>query len=240
MFVQSITYSLHHFLMEGVLIYDDRISTPRPGLIMAPDWWGINDNQINLAKEIAGQDYVIFIADFYGANLRPKNTDEATAAVQALYNNRAELKARMQTALETLKSQEDDAPLNGQYATIGFCFGGTASLDLARNGADIKGVVTFHGLLGTDDPTLAHNIKAKVLVLNGAEDTMITHADMAAFEEEMRGANIDWQLINYGEAVHCFSIPTADGIANPNCKYHERTAKRAFTQMSLFLREVFS
>ncbi len=139
---------------------------------MTPDWLGINADNIALAQQIAGKDYVILLADVYGVDLRPKNAQEAGAATKTMYDHRGDLRARIGAALAQLKAQAGKAPLDGRhYGAIGFCFGGATTLDLARSGADVLGVVSFHGNLSTDDPALAKNIKAKVLVLHGADDT---------------------------------------------------------------------
>lgn len=237
---RPIDYSVGQHKMQSVLVYDDAIKTTRPGLVMAPDWMGMNDNQIALAKQIAGKDYVILVADVYGIDVRPKTASEAGAASKTMYAHRADLRARMSSALEELKKQVGKAPLDGtHWGAIGFCFGGVAALDLARSGAAIGGVATFHGNLTTDDPALAKNIKAKVLVMNGGDDTFTSEQQIVAFQKEVRDAHVDWQFINYGGAVHCFAIPTADG-STPGCKYDPLVAKRAFAQMHRFFDEVFA
>jgi dienelactone hydrolase len=226
--------------MQGVLVYDDSLKTPRPGLVMAPDWMGMNADQIALAKQIAGRDYVILIADVYGIDVRPKNATEAGAATKSMYAHRDDLRARMDGALGQLKAQVGNAPLDGKHwGAIGFCFGGAAALDLARSGAAIGGVATFHANLSRDDRSQASAIKGKVLVMHGADDTFESPEQIAAFQKEMRDANVDWQFVVYGGAVHCFAIPTADGSV-PGCKYDAPVAKRAYAQMHLFFDEVFA
>ncbi|MEO8922122.1 MAG: dienelactone hydrolase family protein [Caldimonas sp.] len=138
-----------------------------------------------------------------------------------------------------MKKQVGHAPLDGRHwGAIGFCFGGATTLDLARSGADIGGVVTFHASLA-GDPAFADHIKAKVLVLHGADDKFESPEQIAAFQQEMRDAKADWQFLSYGGAVHCFAIPTADG-AVPGCKYDAPVAKRAYAQMHMFFGEVFA
>jgi dienelactone hydrolase len=240
MVAKPIGYSVGGKEMQSVLVYDDAVKTPRPGLVMAPDWMGMNDNQVALAKQIAGRDYVILVADVYGTDVRPKTPDEAGKATKAMYEHRADLRARINAALDQLKAEVGKAPLDGKHwGAFGFCFGGATVLDLARSGADVGGVVSFHGNLSTDDPSMAKNIKAKVLVLHGADDTFESPEQIAGFQKEMRDANVDWQFLEFGGAVHCFAIPTADGSV-PGCKYDERAAKRGFKQMHLFFDEVFA
>lgn len=226
--------------MQSVLVYDDAVKTARPGIVMTPDWLGMTPDNIALAKQIAGKDYVILVADVYGVEVRPKNPQEAGAATEAMYKDRSVLRARIDAALAQLKAQGGKAPLDGRHwGAIGFCFGGATTLDLARSGADVQGVVSFHGNLSTDDPALAKNIKAKVLVLHGADDKFESPEQIAGFQQEMRDAKIDWQFIAYGGTVHCFAIPGAHGQV-PGCEYNERTAKRAMHQMHAFFDEVFA
>lgn len=240
MVTRTIDYEVGGKPMQSVLVYDDASKKLRPGLVMTPDWLGMNANQVALAKQVAGKDYVILVADVYGTALRPTNASEAGAASKSMYDHRGDLRARINAALVQLKAQVGKAPLDGQHwGAFGFCFGGAATLDLARTGADVQAVVTFHGNLATDDPALAKNIKAKVLAMNGGDDKFVPEEQIAAFEKEMRDANVDWQFVNFGGAVHCFAIPTALGEV-PGCQYNERAAKRAFVMMHDFLSETFT
>ncbi len=240
MVAKDVHYQVGGKEMQSVLVYDDAVKTPRPGLVMTPDWLGMTDDNVALAKKMAGKDYVILVADVYGADVRPKTPDEAGAATKNMYEHRSDLRARINGALDALKKEVGKAPLDGKHwGAFGFCFGGATVLDLARSGADIGGVVSFHGNLKTDDPTLAKNIKAKVLVLHGADDKFETPEDIANFQKEMRDANVDWQFLAFGGAVHCFAIPKADG-AVPGCLYNERAAKRGEQQMHMFFDEVFA
>ncbi len=238
MVTQPIDYDVAGTKMQSVLVYDDALKTPRPGLVMTPDWLGITPDNLALAKQVAGKDYVILVADVYGTALRPKNADEAGKATKALYADRATLRARIHAALAQLKAQKGKAPLDGRHwGAFGFCFGGAASLDLARSGADVAGVVSFHGNLSADS-AFKDDIKARVLVLHGADDVFESPEQIAAFQKEMREARADWQFLSYGGAVHCFAVPSADG-STPGCKYDERTATRAFAQMRAFFAEAF-
>jgi dienelactone hydrolase len=240
MIVRNIDYAVGDAKMQSVLVYDDSVVTPRPGLVMAPDWMGMNANQIALAKQIAGKDYVILVTDVYGTAVRPKTPEEAGAASGNMYKHRSDLRARVVAALAQLKAQAGKAPLDGKHwGAIGFCFGGAVALDLARTGADIAGVATFHGNLTTDDPALAKNIKAKVLAMNGADDSFTPESAILGFEKEMRDAKVDWQFINYGGAVHCFAIPTADNSVH-GCQYDAKVAHRAFALMHSFFDEAFA
>ena len=240
MVTKNIDYAVGGKPMQSVLVYDDAVKTPRAGLVMTPDWLGINENNLALAKQIAGKDYVVLVADVYSTAVRPKNPDEAGAATKEMYAHRADLRARIAAALEQLKAQAGKAPLDGKHwGAFGFCFGGATTLDLARSGADVQGVVSFHGNLSTDDPALAKNIKAKVLVLHGADDKFESPEQIAGFQQEMRDAKVDWQFVAFGGAVHCFAIPSAHGEV-PGCEYNERAARRGLALMHSFLDEAFA
>lgn len=234
MIAKPIDYSVGEIHFQGQLVYDDAITAKRPGLVMIPNWYGINAAAIAKAKMIAGKDYVIFLGDMYGKDIRPDGRETASAAVKPLYGDRSIMRTRVNAALDQLKAQAGSAPIDLKHlGALGFCFGGSAALDLARSGADIQSVVTFHGGLATDDPALAKNIKAHVLVLNGADDKGVG-PDVPAFEDEMRAANIDWQLVNFGGAVHCF---TEVGENSAGCKYDEKVSKRAYVMMRNWLTE---
>lgn len=239
MVARPVDYDVGGKKMQSMLVYDAALKTPRPGIVMMPDWMGMNADQVALAKQIAGRDYVVLVADVYGIDVRPKTPDEAGAATRAMYAHRAELRARVGGALGQLKEQVGKAPLDGRrWGAIGFCFGGAAALDLARSGADIAGVATFHANLSRD-PAFADHVKAKVLVMHGADDTFESPEQVAGFQKEMRDGHVDWQFMIYGGAVHCFAIPTADGSV-PGCKYDPPVAKRAFAQMHLFFDDAFA
>ena len=226
-----------HF--KSVLVYDDASSAKRPGLVMVPNWYGVNDAAVQKADMIAGTDYVILLTDMYGENVRPQpgHADQAQAAIKPLYGDRVLMRKRINEALAQLKAQAGTAPIDiTKLAAIGFCFGGTAVLDLARSGADIAAVVSFHGGLTTDDPALAKNIKARVLAMNGADDKG-TMPDADKFLDEMRASPADWQFVVIGHAVHCF---TEVGENSPGCKYDPRAAARSYRLMHDWLHAAFS
>jgi dienelactone hydrolase len=223
---------------SGVLVFDDANAIKRPGVVMVPDWKGVTENAVTKARSIAGDDYVVLVADVYGKNVRPNDNDEAKAQVKKLYADRNVLRARVAKALEVLKAQAGKAPLDaGKLGAIGYCFGGATVLELARSGADIAGVVTFHGGLATTMPAKPGTVKASVLVLNGANDQG-TAGDVAGFQTEMDAAGVDWQFVNFSGAVHCFALPEANDP--PGCMYNERAARRAERMMRVFFAERFA
>jgi dienelactone hydrolase len=222
---------------QSVLVYDDAVATRRPGLVMVPNWYGVNDSAVAKADMIAGRDYVILLTDMYGEKIRPADDRQAQAAVKPLYGDRAVMRRRVNSALAQLKAQAAAAPIDlRKLAAIGFCFGGSAVLDLARSGADVAAVVSFHGALETDDPALARQIKARVLAMNGADDKGTMPA-AGAFMDEMRGSPADWQFVVLGHAVHCF---TERDEHSPGCRYDERAATRSYRLMHDWLRGAFA
>ena len=238
MVAEPVTWTLNGTQFKGVLVYDDASHDKRPGLVMVPNWSGVNDIAIAKAKRVAGRDYVILLADVYGEHIRPTNAAQAQAAVKPLYADRNLMRARIGKAFAQLKAQAGHAPIDlSRLAAIGFCFGGAVVLDLARSGSDVKAVVSFHGDLSTDDPALAKNIKARVLAINGADHTA-TMPGGPEFTREMRQDPADWQFVEIGHAVHCFTETEATATTG-NCRYDPKAAARSYRMMHDWLKESF-
>ena len=234
---RPVTWTQDGTTFHSVLVYDAAVTARRPGLVMVPNWYGINAAAVKKAEMLAGKDYVILLADMYGEKVRPENAEQAQAAVKPLYADRSLMRTRMNLALAQLRAQASSAPLDAsKLAAIGFCFGGSAVLDLARSGADVAAVVSFHGDLATDNPALAKDIKARVLAMNGADDKG-TMPDAGKFMDEMRASPADWQFVVLGNAVHCFSEVGED---SPGCRYDERAATRSYRLMHDWLRAAFA
>jgi dienelactone hydrolase len=228
---------------SGYVVYDDAAKGKRPGLVMVPNWMGVTDDAVARAKAIAGDDYVILVADVWGKGRQPKDMAEAGKMAGALRGeDRGPLRARIDAALATLKAQAGKAPLDAsRIGAFGFCFGGSTVLELARSGAGLAGIVSLHGGLapGAKSRTAA-SIKSPVLVLNGAADKSVPDSDILAFEKEMDAAKADWQFVDFSGAVHCFAEPSAGNDPSTNCAYDERAAKRAYRMMDGFFRERFA
>ena len=237
--VKPVPYVIDGEAFEGLLIYDDAVTTPRPGLLMVPNWLGVTEESAKKAARAAGDKYVVFMADMYGKAVRPTNADEAKAAATLVRSDRPLMRKRAQAALEVLKAQTAQVALDvSRLGAIGFCFGGGSVLELARSGADLKGFVSFHGNLDTPNPRDAQNIKAPVLVLHGADDPAVPQEQVDGFIAEMKAAKADWQLVSYGGAVHSFTSPVAN-MPGRN-EYHPVVAARAFRAMDQLFDEVFA
>ena len=236
---KPVAYEVGGIKFEGVLLFDDAVKTPRPGLVLVPNWLGITPANLKQAEEVAGQKYVVFVADMFGKALRPKNMDDAGKAVGVLKGDRKLMRQRMTRALEMLLAEGKTAPLlPGKVGAVGFCFGGTSALELARSGAKIGAVVSIHGGLSSPTPTDAKAITGKVLALHGADDPFVPAEEVAGFEDEMRQANVDWQLVKFGNAVHSFTDPEAN-LAGKS-QYNPKAARRAFELMNTFFAEAFT
>lgn len=234
---QVVEYKQGDTTLEGFLAYDDAIAAKRPGVLVVHQWLGLTDYEKHRAEQLAGLGYVAFCADIYGKGVRPKDTTEAGIEAMKYKSDRALLRLRVNAGLDELKKNKlvDDS----RVAAIGYCFGGTTVLELARSGAALNGVVSFHGGLDSPTPADGKNIKCKVLVCHGADDPFEKATDLAAFEDEMRQANVDWVLIKYGGAVHSFTQPMAGSDNSKGAAYNERADRRSWAAMKMFFAGIF-
>jgi dienelactone hydrolase len=236
--VQSVPYRDGDTILEGYLTFDDSIiKGKRPGVLLAHQWMGLGAYEKKRAEMLAKLGYNVFCVDIYGKGVRPQDTKEAGTMAGKYKADRDMLRRRMAAGLEVLQKNELTDPK--KVAAIGYCFGGTAVLELARSGADIAGVVTFHGGLDSPKPDDGKNIKCKVLALHGADDPNVTAKDLAAFEDEMRKGRVDWQLLKYGGAVHSFTDWNAGNDNSRGAAYNESADKRSWEDMKQFFAEIF-
>lgn len=206
-----------------------------PGVLIFPTVMGVSDLERGFAARLVGQGYNAIIADLYGRRFTPAERDDAMAAMSALRADRAALRERLLAVLDAGRGQSE---IDGnRIAAIGFCFGGQCALDLARSGADIAGVASFHGLF--DPPGLEPRpITAKVAAYHGWDDPLVSPEDVVALANELTAAGCDWQIHGYGNVGHGFTNPGATG-AMLGIKYDERTAQRAWRLCDDFLAECF-
>ena len=224
-------------VLEGLSVYDDAIQGKRPAVLVVHQWKGLGDYEKKRAEMLARLGYNVFAADIYGKGVRPQTPSDAGAQAGKYKNDRALLRARVRAGLDVLAQHELTDPR--RMAAIGYCFGGTTVLELARSGADIAGVVSLHGGLSSPSPADARNIKAKVLALHGADDPNVPPKEVAAFEEEMRQGGVDWQLVAYGGAVHAFTDWDAGSDNSKGAAYNERADRRSWEAMKQFFAELF-
>jgi dienelactone hydrolase len=225
-------------LLEGYYTYDDSIiKGKRPAVLIVHQWMGLGDYEKKRADMLATLGYNVFAVDIYGKGVRPKDTKEAGVLATKYKTDRDLLRRRVNAGLDVLEKSELTDPK--RVAAIGYCFGGTTVLELARSGADIAGVASFHGGLDSPRPDDGRNIKCKVLAMQGADDPFVTAKDMAAFEDEMRKNRVDWELIKYGGAVHAFTQWDAGSDNSKGAAYNEEADKRSWEEMKQFFAEIF-
>ena len=224
----------------GYLVYDDATKARRPGLVMFPNWMGADGRAVERAKAVAANGYVVLVADVYGKGVRPKDGGEAGALVRKAYaDGGIRLRTLANAAVSALESHAGDAPLDvRRIGAFGFCFGGSVALELARSGTPVAGVVSFHGGIQRRLPQDGKPIPASILVLNGADDSSVSDAQIVAFKQEMDEAKADWQFVGFSGAAHCFTQPESHDP--PNCVYNERASRRAFRMMEDFFDERFA
>lgn len=234
----SANYVYHHDKQDlyGFLTYDNSSNTPRPTVLVIHDWSGRNDFACQKALSLAKLGYVGFAVDMFGEAQIGITDDEKNSLIQDLLSRPLKLRARLQAAYNAVQSipQVDKT----QIATIGFCFGGLCALELARMGINIKGVVSFHGLLKSLD-TKCEKILAKLLVLHGYEDPMVKSHDLELFCKQMTEKKVDWQVHMYGLVQHAFTNPEAHNI-DAGLMYNQVAAQRSWLTMTNFLEELFS
>jgi dienelactone hydrolase len=235
---ETVEYKQGETALEGFLAYDKSIQGRRPGVLVVHQWKGLSDYEKKRAEMLAKLGYNVFCVDIYGKGVRHKEVKDASAESGKYKSNRPLLRARVNAGLEALRKHPMTDP--NRIAAIGYCFGGTTVLELARSGADIAGVVSFHGALDTPAPHDAKNIKCKVLALHGGDDPFVPPKDVAAFETEMRQGGVDWQLVAYGGAVHSFTDWNAGNDNSKGAAYNEKADRRSWEDLKQFFAELFA
>jgi dienelactone hydrolase len=224
--------------LRGYLAFDETAAERRPGVLVFHEGLGLGDFAMARARMLAELGYVAFAADMFGDRRQARNLQEVAKLVGDLRDQPQMLRSRGRAALAKLAaSPQVDA---NRIGAIGFCFGGSVVLELARDGADLKAVVSFHGVLATRTPAVSGNVKASVLVCTGADDPLAPPEQIKAFEDEMRAADVrDWQVISYGNTLHGFTNPAADGSMLRTALYSEQADRRAWASMRSLFDEAF-
>jgi dienelactone hydrolase len=208
---EEVEYSANGTTMKGYIAYDPAIEGPRPGVLVVHEWWGHNDYVRKRADMLAQLGYVALAVDMYGDGKQADHPDDAGRFAGELRKNMDLGQKRFEAGLEVLRGHPlVDAE---RAAAIGYCFGGGVVLEMARRGVDLRGVVSFHGSLGTQTPAQPGGVEAAVLVLNGAADPLVTAEQISAFKAEMQAAEVDYEFIDYEGALHAFTNPAADVAA---------------------------
>lgn len=223
--------------LEGKIIRSKEAVADAPVILLAHAWMGLDEVVCNRAKELAEKGYTAFAIDVYGQGVRPKNAGEAAALATKYRAEPALFRSRVNAALDYAHHTLHAAP--ARVAAIGFCFGGSAVLELARSGAQLAGVASFHGGLATAAPATKGAIKAKIVAYHGAEDPHVPVDDVLRFQDEMRASGADWQFVSLGGALHSF---TDEGANAPESglQYNEKASKRAFGMLDVFFHELFA
>lgn len=235
---RAVNYQAGDAACEGYVAFDDSTAAPRPGVLVIHDWMGLSDHTRDVCNDLAKLGYVAFAADIYGKGVHPADRAAAAAEAGKYKADRALLRQRAAAALAQLKSSPQVEA--GKMAVIGYCFGGTSALELARSGADLVGVVTFHGGLDSPTPADGKKIKAHLLILHGADDPFVKKEDIEAFEKELRDAGVDWEMVSYGDAVHAFTQPWVGTDKSKGAAYNEKAARRSWQAMKDFFAEIFA
>jgi dienelactone hydrolase len=234
---QLIDYKQGDTVLEGYLAYDDAIAGKRPGILAVQTWTGVGDFIRGRVEALAKMGYVAFAPDIYGKGVRPKPPKESGETMAIYMKDRPLLRARVRAGYDILKGHA--LADTSKLAAIGYCFGGTTVLELARSGAELAGTVVFHGELHTPTPDDAKAIRSRVLVLNGADDPYVPAEHILAFQKEMNAGKVDWQLVNYSGTVHSFTDPAAGNNPARGAAYNEKSEKRSWVAMQDFFRELF-
>lgn len=236
---KTVTYEKDGVTMEGFHVYDEALIGQRPAVLVVHQWMGLSENEKRRSRMLAEMGCNVLAVDVYGKGVRPESPAEAGKQAGAFKGDRKLFRARLMAGLEVLlKDERTDA---AKVAAIGYCFGGTGVLEMARAGAPVAGVVSFHGGLDAADgmEAKAGNIPSKVLVLHGAADPYVPAAQVEAFQKEMTAAKADWQMASYGGAVHAFTQKEAGSDVAKGAAYDAAADARSWEAMKAFFGEIF-
>lgn len=237
---KEIDYRSNGQVLKGYIAYDKNIKGKRPGVLVVHEWWGHNEYARKRARMLADLGYTAFALDMYGDGKQAAHPNEAGKFAEEVRSNKDEAEKRFMAALNFLRSQETVNP--DQIAAIGYCFGGGVVLHMARTGADLDGVVSFHGSLATDTPATHGIVKARVLVLHGADDPFITAEQVEQFKQEMQSAGVDYKFVAYPGARHSFTNPEADSYGekfNIPLKYDREADRQSWVEMQKLFKYLF-
>lgn len=235
---QVVEYKDGDVTLQGFVAWDSaKADKAMPGILVVHQWMGLTDYEKGRCRQLAELGYVAFALDVYGKGIRPNNPQDAAKQAGIYKTDRELYRRRLNLGLDQLKAQT--AVSKNQIAAIGYCFGGTGVLELARSGAEISGVVSFHGGLDSPQPEAGKNIKCRILVCHGADDPFVPAKDIEAFKAELNAAKVDWQMDIYSGAVHSFTQPMAGNDNSRGAAYNAKADRRSWTAMNSFFSELF-
>lgn len=234
---RPVEYDAGGVTCEGFLAYDEAKTGKRPGVLVVHQWTGVSDHEKERARMLAELGYNVFVLDIYGKGVRPPGPPASAQEAGKYKHNRALYRERLRAGLKMLMKDERTDP--ARLAAIGFCFGGTGVIELARSGAAVAGVVSFHGGLDSPTPADGKNIRCEVLALHGDADPFVPAADVAAFERELQEAKVSYHLIRYPGVVHAFTQKTAGHDPSKGAAYDEQADKASWEEMRKFFDRLF-
>jgi dienelactone hydrolase len=226
---REVEYRAGETVLQGLIAWDDAVAEKRPGVLVVHEWWGHNEYARSVAKRLAAAGYVGFALDMYGKGRLAEHPQDAQAMVAEVTKDPAVIGARFRAALDQLKQDPHVDP--ERVGAIGFCFGGSVVLAMARAGVDLDAAVSFHGGLAASRPTEPGPVRARVLVLTGGADPFVPPEQVAAFEQEMKAAGATFEVVTYPGAKHSFTNPTADSRGMEALAYDADAAAKSWAAM---------
>ncbi|GAB4514232.1 MAG: dienelactone hydrolase family protein [Sulfuricaulis sp.] len=237
---EEVEYKAGATVHRGYLVYDDAVKAKRPGVLVIHEWWGHDQHARNSARKLAEAGYVALALDMYGGGKQAHHPEDAGKFSGEVRKNFSLMQSRFEAGMKLLRKQSRvDAK---RVAAIGYCFGGSVVLEMARTGENLRGVASFHGGLTTEHPAQPGKVKAKVLVMNGAEDPFVPAEQIAAFKKEMENARADYKFVNYPGAKHSFTNPDADANGAKfklPLAYDAKADQASWSELQSFLQLVF-
>jgi dienelactone hydrolase len=234
---RTVDYTIGDQSFEGVFVYPQSARGKVPGVVMVHNWMGVSDETRKQAERVAKLGLAVFAVDVYGKGVRPKNQQEAMTVSGKYKSDRKLFRERVLRGLDILREQKEVDP--AKVMAVGYCFGGTGVIELARAGADVQAVVSFHGGLDSPSPADGKNIKTTVVALQGADDPFVKPVDIAAFQNEMRTYNVDWSMAVYGGAVHSFTDTSAGSDPKTGQAYNEKADRRSFEVLTDLVNDLY-
>mgnify|MGYP003342963284 CR=1 FL=1 len=237
---ESIAYTVAGGKFQGEFIHDDTAQSKQPLLLMCPNWAGVTPRAIEIGKELAAHGYAVFVGDMHGLDRRPTGTENAMEFLQPLIKSPGTTRARVMAAFDVMTQTAREKRIGDvtKRAAIGYCFGGSNVIDLARAGANVAAVVSMHGNLTTGMPAKAGEVKAAVLVVHGADDPIAPKSDRDALEAEMRAAGANWTILAFGGVLHNFTDPTSN--RPPNSKFSAHANRYGYALAHAFIADAIA